>query len=291
MAAPVFVGGIGAFADRYAGFVLDQWGVIHNGTEPFADALDALIELRRRNKRVVLLSNSGRRAALNQARLEAMGFGRSLFDAVVTSGEAAWSLLRYRSHAPWSELGRRCLLLTINGDLEVVAGLGLELVAEPEAADFILATALEIPPLTLDHYRDLARRAVGRGVPLVCSNPDKVAPTADGLQLSPGTLAEIYRELGGTVHFVGKPHQPIYGACFDALDGLEPGEIVAVGDSLEHDIQGARNAGIAAAFVTTGIHAEAFPAEAGEVARADALARLAAAHGVVPDWVLPRLVW
>ena len=44
---------------------------------------------------------------------------------------------------------------------------------------------------------------------------------------------------GNDVLYVGKPHAPIYGTCLDALQGLEPTEIVAVGDSVEHDVRGA----------------------------------------------------
>lgn len=291
MVAPQFIDGIRGFADRYQGFLIDQWGVIHDGERALPHALAALNELQRRNKRVVLLSNSGRRAELNRRRLAAMGFNMGGFTAVVTSGEAAWSLLRHRAGPPYSELGRRCLLLTIGDDLGVVADLGLELVDRPEAAEFILATGLEIPPKSLDDYRRLLEPAAARGVPMVCSNPDRVAPTARGLQIAPGSVAAIHAELGGTVHYVGKPHRPIYGACFDALEGLEPEEIVAVGDSLEHDIAGAQNAGIASCFLTAGIHAADFPPGMSRAACQHVMDELCARHDTRPDWVAPALVW
>ena len=59
MFPPRFVDGIGAFADRYEGFLLDQWGVIHDGRRALPEAVAALAELKRRNKRLVVLSNSG----------------------------------------------------------------------------------------------------------------------------------------------------------------------------------------------------------------------------------------
>ncbi|HEX6012024.1 MAG TPA: HAD family hydrolase, partial [Geminicoccaceae bacterium] len=94
MNSPRFVDGIGAFADRYEGFLLDQWGVIHDGRKALPKAVAALAELKRRNKRLVVLSNSGRRAALNRRRLADLGLDVAMLDAVVTSGEAAWNLLR-----------------------------------------------------------------------------------------------------------------------------------------------------------------------------------------------------
>ena len=221
MSTPSFVDGIGAFADRYQGFLLDQWGVIHDGQQALPAALAALGELKRRNKRLVVLSNSGRRAALNRRRLAEMGFNVAMFDAVVTSGEAAWQALERRNLPGFAELGRRCLLFTIGGDLGVVADLGLELVDTPEQADFLFLTGTEIPPLTLDDYRAILERAAVRDLPMVCSNPDRVAPSGTELVIAPGTIAAMYEAMGGTVRYIGKPHAPIYGACLDALEGLE----------------------------------------------------------------------
>jgi HAD superfamily hydrolase (TIGR01459 family) len=286
-----FVDGIRAFADRYHGFVLDQWGVIHDGVAALPEALAAIAELKRRGKRVALLSNSGRRAELNRRRLAALGFNVADFDAVVTSGEVAWRHLSLRALEPFASFGRRCLLFTIGGDLGVVEGLGLELVDAADAADFLFVTGLEVPPRTLaDHDATLEAAAV-RGLPLLCSNPDLVAPVAGELVVAPGSLAARYAELGGPVHFVGKPHRLVYGACLDALDGLEPGEIVAIGDSMAHDVKGANDAGLASCFVAGGIHAADFPVGQSFPARARTVADLGARHGAAPDWAVKAFAW
>ena len=85
MISPRFVDSVAGLADHYEGFLLDQWGVIHDGRQPLPEAVTALTELKRRNKRLVVLSNSGRRAALNRRRLAEMGLNVAMFDAVVTS--------------------------------------------------------------------------------------------------------------------------------------------------------------------------------------------------------------
>jgi len=72
---------------------------------------------------------------------------------------------------------------------------------------------------------------------------------------------------------------------------IPPERILAVGDSLAHDVRGANAAGIAAAFVTDGIHREAFPPDLEEPARAAALERLEREHDAHVDWVMPRLAW
>lgn len=286
---PAFVAGLGAFADRYEGFILDQWGVLHDGAAPLPGVLDALAELVRRNKRVVLLSNSGRRAGLSVRRLREMGFNPGDFAAVVTSGEATWRLMAARAEPPFDRLGRRCYLLTHMGDRQIVEGLGITTVDDVGQADFILASGLE--GQTDAELDGLARAGVARGLPTICSNPDLVAVSMDTMVRAPGTFAALYASLGGTVTYVGKPYRPIYTACLDALDDLRPGEIVAVGDSMAHDILGAKAAGLDAAFVTGGIHRDEFPPGASRAGNVAALGRLADAHGAVPDWVLPGLRW
>ena len=291
MISPRFVDGVADLADHYEGFLLDQWGVIHDGRQPLPEAVTALTELKRRNKRLVVLSNSGRRAALNRRRLAEMGLDVAMFDAVVTSGEAAWSLLRHRTQPGWRDLGRRCVLFTIGGDLTVLDELGIEVVEQPEDADFLFNTGLEIPPRTLDDYHAVLVRAMARHLPMVCSNPDRVAPSHGKLITAPGTVAAMYEQMGGSVLYVGKPHAPIYGACLDALEGLRPSEIVAVGDSVEHDVRGANGMEIDCCFVTGGIHADEFPADATQAEREARLADLCQRFGARPRWVVPRLSW
>src|SRR4051795_1692729 len=174
MPEPRFAGGLSAFADRYDAFVLDQWGVLHDGANPYPGAIAAVEELVRRGKKVALLSNSGRRAAKNRERMAGFGFDPAWFAAIVTSGEACWRLLHDRPGPPWDRLGRRCHLLTIGGDLGVVEGLDLELVDDPARADFILASGLETWQ-TPEDLRPVGEAGTARGLPLVCSKPDIVA--------------------------------------------------------------------------------------------------------------------
>ena len=53
--------GLAALAEAYDGFILDLWGVIHDGQRVFPHAIDTLRALRDAGKRAVLLSNAPRR--------------------------------------------------------------------------------------------------------------------------------------------------------------------------------------------------------------------------------------
>jgi ribonucleotide monophosphatase NagD (HAD superfamily) len=56
-----FLTGFAELADQYDGFIVDLWGVVHNGIAPYPGALNCLERLQGRP--VLFLSNAPRRAA------------------------------------------------------------------------------------------------------------------------------------------------------------------------------------------------------------------------------------
>jgi hypothetical protein len=67
--------------------------------------------------------------------------------------------------------------------------------------------------------------------------------------------------------------------------------IVAIGDSLKHDVAGGTEAGFDTAFVMNGIHWSDFADCAGDEIRLGRLVSLAVEEDVMPDWVVPWLSW
>lgn len=291
MSPPRPISGLSGIADRYDAFLIDQWGVIHDGRALFPGVAETFRRLHEAGKKVVLLSNSGRRAAYNDRRLADMGLDLGLVAGSVTSGEAAWRLLRERAVPPFSELGRRCFLLTRFGDLGVVEGLDVELVDDVDDADFLFVTGVDSPVKSIEDYLPIVERAARRRIPAICSNPDRVAPVGDSLALAPGAVAEAYEKLGGPVVYVGKPSPHIYEACMEHLPGVPRERILMVGDSASHDIVGARNFGIDACLVASGIHREAFAGARTDDELARAAEELGRRYGAVPDYVIRALAW
>src|SRR5688572_15752674 len=76
------ISGMSAVLDRYDGFILDIWGVLHDGRRPYAGVLDCLARLRDAGKRTCLLSNAPRRNDVVVVALERMGIGRHCYDLV-----------------------------------------------------------------------------------------------------------------------------------------------------------------------------------------------------------------
>lgn len=56
--------------DQYDTFLLDMWGVMHNGSEPYEGVLEAVQELKRVGKKMIILSNSSKRRENSHKMLE-----------------------------------------------------------------------------------------------------------------------------------------------------------------------------------------------------------------------------
>ena len=272
------------------GLLLDQWGVLHDGHRPYPGAVAALQRLRRAGLRVVILSNSGRSGAENAGILHRMGFEPALFDAVVSAGDDARDAILRPDEPFHAALGRRCLLLARDSDAALADGLGREVLpatpAAVEQADFLLLMSLDAPRQSVAGWEPLLARAAARRLPMVCGNPDLDRVTPEGRLLeAPGRVAQRYAALGGPLRLHGKPHPRIYrhGLRLLAEQGVAAGRVVAVGDSLPHDIAGARAAGLRSVLVAGGVHA----GRLAELTAADASARaLFVEAGVVPDWII-----
>src|SRR5919108_6152095 len=100
---------LSAIADRYDALILDLWGVLHDGVRPYPGVVDALRQLKRRDKRLVVLSNAPRRAAPVARRMQEIGIAPDLYDTLHSSGEETWRLLKERTDPIFAGLGRRFL--------------------------------------------------------------------------------------------------------------------------------------------------------------------------------------
>jgi HAD superfamily hydrolase (TIGR01459 family) len=285
---PAAIAGLREIADRFDGVLLDQWGALHDGGQVFPAARSCVERLQAAGKRVVILSNSGKRADENIRRLAKLGLPRSAYDALLTSGEAAWLGLRNRVEPPFSGLGRRCLLITRGPDPSIVDGLDLEVVAEVSAADFIFLAGVDDRRAEPESWRSYFAEAVQRRLPMLCANPDLTMFAATGLVPAPGALGQFYESLGGQVHCIGKPHGPIFAAALRALGGPAAGRVLVIGDSLDHDTLGGNRAGMLTALIASGVHAANLTAAAD---LAKAVRRLAADSAHLPHWVLSDLSW
>jgi HAD superfamily hydrolase (TIGR01459 family) len=260
----------------FDGFVLDQYGVLHDGVHAYPGAVAALEAISAAGKRAVLVTNSGKSAAANEGRLARLGFARELYSAVVSSGEAARLGMADGAFGPAFAAGSKVHVVGRTGDdyaLERFPIVAVELAV----ADALLILGSDAPRVTLDEYAERLKPAAARKLPALCANPDLLMLTKSGRQPAPGAIAQLYETLGGKVVYVGKPHPFIYAMASRSLAGVAPRKILAVGDSPLHDVEGAAKAGFITALVKTGLAA----------GRADE--ELRRQGPVAPDYVLEGL--
>lgn len=284
---PRFLTGLRSIAADYDHFLLDQWGVLHNGVTPYEGVPEALAALHAAGKRLSVITNSGRPGAENAGRLPSYGIDPTLLDAVVSSGDVALDWLR--REAP----GRRCFAICSGGDSEPLAAAGVPLAERVEEAEMIYLSGMpaESDRLDMSIFEPWIEAGLARGLPLICANPDHHGPHGDQVLLSPGTLAAIYRERGGTVRSFGKPGPEIYLRAMAGFPDIPPARCAMVGDMPETDLAGAAAAGIDAVWVLGGVHARDLAAAADEAARQRIALDILAKAGTPAAWVLPRLSW
>jgi HAD superfamily hydrolase (TIGR01459 family) len=274
--------GFGKLAANYDGFIVDLWGVVHDGVRPLPGVLDCLARLRDAGKPVVFLSNAPRRPAAVAKILARMGIGPEFYTGIMSSGEAVYLALRDRTDPDFAALGTKIYHLGPARDRDVFETLPVEQVATPAEADFILNTGPDddSPQDDPSIYAPVLHAALTAGLPMVCANPD-LEVLRDGQRLiCAGLLAQIYEQQGGKVLTRGKPDPAIYKPTL-ALLGTTQNRTLAVGDSLRTDMAGAKAANIDACWVLSGIHA-LHPEQAPEEA---------AAAGLCPVAILPGFSW
>ncbi len=286
--------GISALSGDYDDFILDLWGVVHDGVTPYPGAVDCLRKLREAGKGVVMLSNAPRRAQTVIERMEEMDIGRALYDHVVSSGELAYRALKKRDD-PWhARLGRKCFHVGPARDIGILEGLDLEMVSTPEEAGFVLNTGPWRDEEKLEDYDRVLGLCAGRGLAMVCANPDLEVIRGGKRIICAGALAAHYETLGGDVYYHGKPHAPAYEACLALLamgresDGRR---VLGVGDSLRTDIAGAEAAGLDSVLVTSGIHARELGLDFAEQPDPVRLSETCRRAGHLPVAAITAFIW
>ena len=271
--------GLAELLGDYDAFLVDQFGVLLDGLGVYDHARGVLDELYARGKKVLLVSNSGKRSAANVARLARFGFSRATYLDVLSSGEVAHGEIARRIGRDLPA-GARTWVETSDPSHRPLEGLDLTPVETPDAAELIWIAGVR--RRSLEEYAAMLAPAAARGTPAICANPDMTMLTSQGRAFGAGAVAKAYESLGGAVEWFGKPYPAIYEEAMRRLGSIERARVLAVGDSPAHDILGGARAGFATALVRTGVHAQESEAEL--LARCESV-------GVMPDVILPRFAF
>ena len=277
-------------SEHYDAFLIDAWGVLHDGGEVFPDAYECLQALKKKNKKVVILSNAARRTSDFNRELAATGIDSSTFDFSVSSGELVWQ--NFKNDA-YSRIGKRCFYRGPERSQGIIKGLELILVDTLEDADFILNTGAESNLSDALSFTPLLAEAMDKKLPMICANPDLVSIRKGVRGISAGAIAKLYQGIGGEVKYVGKPHEQIYRECTQILTDIPKNRMLMIGDGLQTDILGANCFGIDSLFIRDGIYREQIElsCETNSIAERVVLDELYVTEGARPDYVINQLIF
>ena len=246
----------------YDVFILDQWGVMHDGYKGYDHAISSVEELIRENKKLIIISNSSKRKTSSISKLKSLGFDKSHFIEVMTSGEMIWQEISTSINSYGDNL-QNCFHIynsSLEDGLEFREGLEkFNFVSNINEANFILGCTPFENTEPIDYIPTL-KDALDMNLVMFCANPDFVTieKNNDKNIYCMGTIADLYDHMGGKVIILGKPSKEIYKESCKKIEDLNKSKIIAIGDSLDHDILGANNFNIDSVLISTGIHKDLF---------------------------------
>jgi HAD superfamily hydrolase (TIGR01459 family) len=276
------ISSIAGLAQGYQAWIVDIWGVMHDGARAFDAAGEACRRFRAQGGVVLLLSNAPRPFSAVIPHMASLGVDPAAYDGGVTSGDATREML-----AAWQ--GRPVLHVGPARDTGLFEGLDIRL-ADADTAEMILCSGLyDDTRETPDDYAGLFARLSSRGVPMICANPDILVGRGDKLVYCAGALAAAYAGVGGQVTYAGKPHLPIYQRARREIarikgQAVADSKVLCIGDGIGTDLEGAHAAGLASVFIAS-------PVSAPNGIDAASLAALFARRSFAPIAAMTALAW
>ena len=232
----------------YDTFVIDLWGVMHNGILLNNKAIEAADRLLKKSKKIVFLSNAPRPSKKVKEFLKKLKMEEKYLKNVITSGEAAMHAINE------NRFGKLFYHLGPSRDESIFYEIKNNK-TKLENSDFILCTGLfDEHENDLNFYKDFLKKHISKK--LVCTNPDLTVHRGEEEEYCAGSIAKVFESLGGRVVYFGKPYKEIYNMCFNRKE-----KVLAIGDNLRTDIKGANNLNIDSIFIYSGVHRNEFDDE------------------------------
>lgn len=253
----VAINGLSQITEQFDAVAVDQYGVLHDGQAAFTEAVRCMQTLHTQGVPVVALTNSGKRAAYNTARLERLGFPQHLFRGVVSSGELARQQLEAMLGDGRLIPGSTVVVLTRDREAGIVDDLPVKAVSIDatlkESPSLLLIAGVEPERYTREDYLNAIRSLAKDDVPAICAAPDQTIYVDGGHAFGPGVVADDYLQAGGRMTVLGKPSRAMFDAALEVLGSPPAQRVLMIGDSPTHDIAGAASVGMQTLLITSGV--------------------------------------
>ena len=288
---PEIIDGLSQIAHLYDAFLIDQWGVIHDGQQLTPGAIRTFKELRFQKKTVVVLTNSSKSSDRNVSRLEKIfGVPPDLYTALVSSADILKRCLNDRAASEGNFGKMRLYVVADQGDQSLLEDGPWHQVDDMDLADFVVL--LSVPPGdSFQKHERWIECAIHRKLPVYCPSADLMSVTTKGIVSGLSGIVDSLRNRGGIISNFGKPEKIVYDECSRWLSGLQPSRVLAIGDQIGSDILGANRRGYHGALVCTGATAATFPRASTITDFARAASQFGESQLNTPKWVMPQLQW
>jgi len=251
------VNSLSEISDNYDALFVDLWGCVHDGIKVYPAANAALTSYRNRGGTVVLVTNSPKPRIEVEKQIRLFGVAEGAWDIIASSGDSA-KVAMFEG-----VVGEHVFYIGHERDLPFFEP--LKLIEDPltikrvelKYAQGIVCTGPFDPKENPQKMLPQFLKAKERGLRFLCANPDIVVDRGDKREWCAGALAKIYTDLGGESLYFGKPHSAIYNLARRRLASLgktiSDAQILAIGDGIHTDIQGAIGENIDSLFITGGL--------------------------------------
>ena len=136
--------GLREIAGQFDLYLVDQYGVLHDGVIAYPGAIDAWNRLGSDGQKVVVLTNSGKDGSDNLARLASLGFANPIH-TVVSSGEVGLQLVRSGALGPHFAIGADACVIGRHGDHYAFSSDDFRMVSRPHDAAFLVFAGSDAP--------------------------------------------------------------------------------------------------------------------------------------------------
>jgi HAD superfamily hydrolase (TIGR01459 family) len=277
-------------SEYYDHFILDVWGVIHDGTSAYDGVVENLSKLRKTGKKIYFLSNAPRRATKVVATLEKFGITNDFYDLIMTSGEATYLSLKANQEDSFSKYGKNYYYIGPKKDQDLLSGLNYTEVQKASDANFAIVTGFDDELSKANEKEQDLKNCLEHNLPLLCVNPDLIVIKKSGQEmLCGGLIAKQYAKMGGEVVYFGKPHKAVYDTILSLADIDDKSRVVAIGDGIETDIDGANRNNIDSALIGGGILSNILNIKHGELPKKEDLTKLCKDYQIYPKIILAQL--
>jgi HAD superfamily hydrolase (TIGR01459 family) len=235
--------GLRSIAADYEIFYIDLWGVVHNGIALNKNAIEALEQISKENKKYVLLTNAPRPSKTVKLYLEKMGMDSKIREKVYSSGEAALSYLKKKY------LNEKFFHIGPQKDFDLFSNFKKNKIEDINQSSYLLCTGLfDNKSDDLNYYKELFKSHTKKK--MICTNPDLIVDRGEKRELCAGSVALIFEKMGGEVVYFGKPFPEVYNQSMNYKNK----KVLSIGDNLNTDIKGANLLNFDSLIISNGIH-------------------------------------